>query len=560
MKTNQSQVGSTLNIRRRLTTVLHAVRLRRVERTRHHESRSAGVPPAGSPSVLLGGGTGGETPPEPAAGDGRATLAPVQGAIARVVRGRLTLPRLRSAKVSATPTVRSAVGLNLAARPANRKGIQIKPIILALWGFLVLSAPGAAVAQQYEGFDYTNNGSAITITGYTGTNEVVTIPDTIDGLPVASIGTNAFEYDSFTSVTIPDSITSIRNSAFAWTGLTSISIPNSVTNIGDFALVGSPLTTITVASGDPAYSTDDGVLFDKSERTLIQYPPSARATSYTIPISVTNIGDSAFSECASLTSVTIPDGVTSIGDSAFSECISLTSFTIPNRVTSIANYAFYDCGDLTNVTMGDSVTNIGDGAFEGTGLTSITIPNSVTSVGDSAFSGCLSLTHITIPDSVTSIGDWTFANSRLTSITIPDSVTSIGDDAFAYCANLTRADFLGNAPSADATVFSGAHVTAYYLPGTKGWAEFATNTGISTALWTLPYPVVLNGTAGVQSNQFGFTVSWATNLPVVVEAATDLAHPAWSPVATNTLTGGTFQFSDPDWTNYPARFYRIRSQ
>jgi hypothetical protein len=30
--------------------------------------------------------------------------------------------------------------------------------------------------------------------------------------------------------------------------------------------------------------------------------------------------------------------------------------------------------------------------------------------------------------------------------------------------------------------------------------------------------------------------------------------------ATNALTGGTFQFSDPDWTNYPARFYRIRSQ
>jgi hypothetical protein len=73
--------------------------------------------------------------------------------------------------------------------------------------------------------------------------------------------------------------------------------------------------------------------------------------------------------------------------------------------------------------------------------------------------------------------------------------------------------------------------------------------------------VILNSgpSFGVQTNGFGFIISWATNIPVVVEASTDLANPNWSPVATNTLTGGSAYFSDPQWANYPVRFYRLRS-
>jgi hypothetical protein len=96
------------------------------------------------------------------------------------------------------------------------------------------------------------------------------------------------------------------------------------------------------------------------------------------------------------------------------------------------------------------------------------------------------------------------------------------------------------------------------LPGTTGWGS--TFGGIPTALWSLPYPLILNGSLGVRSNQFGFTVSWATNLNVVVEAATDLANPIWSPLQTNALTSGSFYFSDPQWKGYPSRFYRVRSQ
>ena len=84
--------------------------------------------------------------------------------------------------------------------------------------------------------------------------------------------------------------------------------------------------------------------------------------------------------------------------------------------------------------------------------------------------------------------------------------------------------------------------------------------GRPTALWTLPYPLIMNNgpsLAGL-ANGFSFQISWATNLSVVVEAATNLASPVWTPVATNTLAGGLSAFSDHQWTNYPGRFYRVR--
>jgi hypothetical protein len=64
---------------------------------------------------------------------------------------------------------------------------------------------------------------------------------------------------------------------------------------------------------------------------------------------------------------------------------------------------------------------------------------------------------------------------------------------------------------------------------------------------------------GVQTNRFGFTITGTSNLVIVVEACTNLANPAWSPAGTNTLIDGSSYFSDPHWTNYPARFYRLHS-
>jgi hypothetical protein len=147
----------------------------------------------------------------------------------------------------------------------------------------------------------------------------------------------------------------------------------------------------------------------------------------------------------------------------------------------------------------------------------------------------------------------------LTSVAIPGSVTSIGDYAFFNCSSLSKVFFNGNAPSVGPSTFAGDPATIYYLPGTIGWTT--TFGGVPTATWALPYPLILKSTLGfvVQSNGFGFTISWATNLAVVVEASTNLANPTWQPLQTNALTNGSFYFRDLQWTSYPGRFYRIRS-
>jgi uncharacterized repeat protein (TIGR02543 family) len=305
---------------------------------------------------------------------------------------------------------------------------------------------------------------------YFGSESNLTVPSMIDGHTVVEIGDHAFSRcGSLTSVVIPDTVISIGGFAFDnCNNLTSISIPDSVTNLEDFALSGvSSLTNITVDVNNPAFCSLDGVLFNKSMTEIIRYPRGKTATTYSIPNSVTSIGDAAFSFCNNLTSIIIPDSVTSIGEGAFEYCKNLTSITISDGVTSIGNYAFNGCDSLTSITIPDSVTSIGYSAFNGCdSLTCITIPDSVTSIGNSAFNGCTSLTSIIIPGGVTSIGDSAFFScDSLTSIIIPDGVTSIGNYAFYGCGSLTSIIIPGGVTSiGHFAFFSCGLLSSIYIP------------------------------------------------------------------------------------------------
>ncbi len=321
----------------------------------------------------------------------------------------------------------------------------------------------------------------------------VTIPGS-----VANIDYGAFSCASLTSVTILDGVKNIGDSAFQdCSSLTSVTIPNSVISIGERAFSGceslalitipssvasigseafgycASITEINVDSDNEYFSSENGVLFNKDKTKLIQYPIGKTETEYSIPSSVTIIGENAFSSCTSLTSIAIPNGVTSINDNAFSGCESLTSLAFPNSVASIGSYVFSGCTSITEINVDsdneyfssengvlfnkdktkliqypvgktaaeysipNSVTIICNWAFENcSSLTSIVIPNGVTSIGSWSFNGCSSLTSITIPDSVTSIGHGAFCNcTLLTSVTIPNSVTSMGEWAFGYYFN-----------------------------------------------------------------------------------------------------------------------------
>ena len=331
---------------------------------------------------------------------------------------------------------------------------------LTFYVCLVLSVLALPVVLEAQDFSVTTNNGAITITGYGG--YFYAIPSTINGLPVVSIGDNAFEWNlNLWSVSIPSSVTNIGANAFGnCYNLNGITIPDSVTSIGDGALGGTKLSFVTLPAG---LSSIGANLFNWCLDLV----------SVSIPNGVTSINTSAFVYCSSLASITIPNSVTNIGASAFSAS-GLTTITIPESVTAIGAGAFSGCYHLSSITIPNSVGSIGDGAFGGcSGLTNATIGNGVTSIGDGAFSGCAGMSVITvdtantnyssmdgilfnkggstliqcpegktgnytIPDSVTNVGASAFSDCNLSGIAIPDSVAAIGDSAFQGCLDLTN--------------------------------------------------------------------------------------------------------------------------
>lgn len=271
-------------------------------------------------------------------------------------------------------------------------------------------------------------------------------------------------------------------------------------------------------------------------------------------------------------SVTIGPWVTTIMSYAFDGCTNVTGFYFQYNAP-LLYYTSVFSNDINATVYYEPWRTGWDSTFGGLPTAQWLNPNGFTFTTNN---GAITITGYTasgyddliIPDTtnglpVTSIGEQAFYRCEgLTSITIPNTVTSIGSAAFYSCTRLTSVYCLGNSPvpTDDSSVFLyDSSPTVYYLPGTTGWG--ATFDGVPTASWMLPNPTILNfePNFGIQTNQFGFTVSWATNIPVVVEACTDLANPVWFPVGTNMLTGGSSYFTDSQWTNYPSRFYRLRS-
>ena len=406
-----------------------------------------------------------------------------------------------------------------------------------LWLMLLALLPA-----QLSAFDYTYEGQTLSYTVLDEDAKTVEVAaaskelsgdlvipskvsDGTDEYTVTSIGYGAFKNCSeLTSVNIPNSVTHIGDGAFRdCRYLTSIDIPNSVTTIGGYAfyncswlksvLIPNSVTAIgpeafyncnsLVKSAYPSSIEDpfpfsiyglyvcypaDGVIEDgyiwSEDKSGLYFVPYDVKGDFSIPNSVTIIGDHAFSKCSSLESVEIPNSVTEIGDNAFNGCYGLKRVEIPNSVTYIGNCAFFNCISLKSVEIPNSVTYIGQSAFYSCfALTSVLIPNSVTTIGSDVFESCSRLKKSAYPSSIGNPFDYGIAVRYPTDgiiedgyiwsedktglyyvplsvegeYTLPASVASIGNDAFKGCGLTTVNVNSAVVPMMDSEAFAGLY-------------------------------------------------------------------------------------------------------
>lgn len=291
------------------------------------------------------------------------------------------------------------------------------------------------------------------ICSYRGKSTELTIPSTLAGYTVTSIGTAAFRFNNIlVSVTLPNSVTHIDDFAFqSCYQLSAIVLPNSLTSIGMNAFGYGSLTGIIVSPDHPTLATIDGVLFDKQTKTLLHYPYvySLTDTSYSVPEGILSIGEGAFL-FSDLQSISLPDSLISIEEGAFSSCTKLTTLNLPNSLTTIGDSAFNNCYNLKDISFPESLTTIGNNAFAYCDLlTELTLPESLTTIGEKAFYSCSSLTNVSLPDSLVSIGKDAFNScDELTFIvnygSFSESYAKDNHFPFAYSRRTTSTDWLNN--------------------------------------------------------------------------------------------------------------------
>ena len=345
----------------------------------------------------------------------------------------------------------------------------------------MIALPESAISAYADSsFEYqSNSDGTASITGYTGTDTVISIPSIINGRTVKEICKNAFEFKNLTSVTLPDTVETLQYNSFAWcSNLSNVTLPDSLKTINGF----TGCTSLTSV-----------ILPQNVENLYFAFWGCTGLTDITIPGTVNNL-TSSFSKCTNLKTVTIENGVEKIDSNAFANCTNLTSITIPATVTSINDtafdndYQFSIYGDsgsyaetfalnndipfnseptsgriengfiykvnsdgtasitgyagadtvinVPSTIKGRTVTEIYKNAFEYKDFTSVTVPDTIISLQSNAFSWCSNLSNVVLPNSLKTINAFSGCTS-LTSVTLPTDVEDL-TMAFWGCSGLTE--------------------------------------------------------------------------------------------------------------------------
>ena len=382
---------------------------------------------------------------------------------------------------------------------------------------------------------------------------------TSNGILLDYPGTTLLQYPGGLtgSYDIPDAITNISPSAFSGcAGLTAVNISANVAGLGSHAFSGcTGLTDITVPN--KILTIASGTFNDCTGLTNIFLPPG-----------VTNIGSGAFAGCNSLENILLPDSVTRLAWGAFQHCSALTNIVLGTGIGIIESRVFYECNNLHDISIPASLTNLWNEAFDYCrGLTNITVAAdnpSYSSIDGVVFNKAQSsLLHFPggiegryiVPDGVLSVGDYAFDQSLLlTWVELPVSITYVGRHAFSHCTNLTGICFNGAPPGLGTQTFLFSSNVVMYYRASHAADWDTTFADLPTAIWPEFF------TAGVQPAGFVFDVVASDGQEVVVETCPELSAGEWSPLSTNVVSGGSLEFTVPDWAGNAFRFYRIAIQ
>lgn len=268
------------------------------------------------------------------------------------------------------------------------------------------------------------------------------------------------------TVKIQKGVTSISGNVFAtslinYDSMTTVILPEGLETIGKYAFWGSKIQKINLPS---TLTTIETAAFLKCEKL----------TSISIPGSVKTIPADAFGYCDQLTSVKLGDGINVIGKKAFM-AVPIKSLTLPDSVTNISSDAFHGCSELTSLSIPSSVTYVGNEAFAFCSKLQWIDYKATTALTDGVFSDCSNLEVVKLAEGVPSIDEDAFENNyKLAAIYIPESVKTIDEDAFyrSYAKEIELKIYCIPSSAADTFAWSKNGITPVDVSTSAGKAQW----------------------------------------------------------------------------------------